>query len=88
MLYLVYESFQDQSLAFGSDRSRFVDNQFTGKRAVEDKNVGPTHQDHHDTLYSLYTLYPVCLAFSYTVQIIGKKWTSFLDPLWGIRHWE
>ncbi|XP_071484351.1 NADH-ubiquinone oxidoreductase 75 kDa subunit, mitochondrial-like [Diadema antillarum] len=32
---------QDQSLAFGSDRSRFVDNQFSGKRAVEDKNVGP-----------------------------------------------
>ncbi|XP_030846441.1 NADH-ubiquinone oxidoreductase 75 kDa subunit, mitochondrial [Strongylocentrotus purpuratus] len=32
---------QDQSMAFGSDRSRFVDNQFTGKRAVEDKNVGP-----------------------------------------------
>ncbi|XP_038044920.1 NADH-ubiquinone oxidoreductase 75 kDa subunit, mitochondrial-like [Patiria miniata] len=32
---------QDQSMAFGSDRSRFTDNQFTGKRAVEDKNVGP-----------------------------------------------
>ncbi len=32
---------QDQSMAFGSDRSRFVDNQFTGKRAVEDKNIGP-----------------------------------------------
>lgn len=32
---------QDQSMAFGSDRSRFVDNQFSGKRAVEDKNVGP-----------------------------------------------
>lgn len=32
---------QDQSMAFGSDRSRFVDNQFTGKRAVQDKNVGP-----------------------------------------------
>ena len=23
---------QDQSMAFGSDRSRFVDNQFSGKR--------------------------------------------------------
>jgi NADH dehydrogenase (ubiquinone) Fe-S protein 1 len=32
---------QDQSMAFGSDRSRFVDNAFTGKRAVEDKNIGP-----------------------------------------------
>lgn len=32
---------QDQSMAFGSDRSRFVDNEFTGKRAVEDKNLGP-----------------------------------------------
>ncbi|XP_076361092.1 NADH dehydrogenase (ubiquinone) 75 kDa subunit [Tachypleus tridentatus] len=32
---------QDQSMAFGSDRSRFVDIDFTGKRAVEDKNVGP-----------------------------------------------
>ncbi|XP_069978159.1 NADH-ubiquinone oxidoreductase 75 kDa subunit, mitochondrial [Penaeus vannamei] len=28
---------QDQSMAFGSDRSRFLDN----KRAVEDKNIGP-----------------------------------------------
>jgi len=32
---------QDQSVAFGSDRSRFTDINFTGKRAVEDKNVGP-----------------------------------------------
>ncbi|KAL9966387.1 hypothetical protein ACROYT_G024449 [Oculina patagonica] len=32
---------QDQSMAFGSDRSRFVDNRFSGKRAVEDKNIGP-----------------------------------------------
>lgn len=32
---------QDQSMAFGSDRSRFVDMDFTGKRAVEDKDVGP-----------------------------------------------
>eukprot|EP00096_Caligus_rogercresseyi_P013464 TRINITY_DN610_c0_g1_i4.p1 TRINITY_DN610_c0_g1~~TRINITY_DN610_c0_g1_i4.p1 ORF type:complete len:717 (-),score=261.67 TRINITY_DN610_c0_g1_i4:143-2293(-) len=29
---------QDQSMAFGSDRSRFTD---PGKRAVEDKNLGP-----------------------------------------------
>ena len=28
-------------MAFGSDRSRFVDNSFEGKRAVEDKNIGP-----------------------------------------------
>ncbi|XP_028401079.1 NADH-ubiquinone oxidoreductase 75 kDa subunit, mitochondrial-like [Dendronephthya gigantea] len=32
---------QDQSMAFGNDRSRFVDNDFSGKRAVEDKNIGP-----------------------------------------------
>ncbi|XP_043276192.1 NADH-ubiquinone oxidoreductase 75 kDa subunit, mitochondrial [Venturia canescens] len=32
---------QDQSMAFGNDRSRFVDIQFTGKRAVEDKDIGP-----------------------------------------------
>ena len=32
---------QDQSMAFGSDRSRFTDNEFVGKRAVEDKNLGP-----------------------------------------------
>ena len=32
---------QDQSMAFGTDRSRFTDNEFTGKRAVEDKNLGP-----------------------------------------------
>jgi NADH dehydrogenase (ubiquinone) Fe-S protein 1 len=28
-------------MAFGSDRSRFVDNSFGGKRSVEDKNIGP-----------------------------------------------
>lgn len=28
---------QDQSMQFGSDRSRFTE----GKRAVEDKNIGP-----------------------------------------------
>jgi len=32
---------QDQSMAFGSDRSRFTDSEFGGKRAVEDKNIGP-----------------------------------------------
>jgi NADH dehydrogenase (ubiquinone) Fe-S protein 1 len=32
---------QDQSMAFGSDRSRFTDVEYTGKRAVEDKNIGP-----------------------------------------------
>lgn len=32
---------QDQSMAFGSDRSRFTDINFSGKRAVEDKDVGP-----------------------------------------------
>lgn len=28
-------------MTFGSDRSRFTDNNFLGKRAVEDKNIGP-----------------------------------------------
>ncbi|XP_065176922.1 NADH-ubiquinone oxidoreductase 75 kDa subunit, mitochondrial-like [Sycon ciliatum] len=32
---------QDQSMAFGSDRSRFTDIAFEGKRAVEDKEIGP-----------------------------------------------
>uniref|UniRef100_A0A915KTC0 NADH-ubiquinone oxidoreductase 75 kDa subunit, mitochondrial n=1 Tax=Romanomermis culicivorax TaxID=13658 RepID=A0A915KTC0_ROMCU len=32
---------QDQSIAFGSDKSRFTDNSYDGKRAVEDKNLGP-----------------------------------------------
>jgi NADH dehydrogenase/NADH:ubiquinone oxidoreductase subunit G len=32
---------QDQSMVFGSDRSRFTDIDHTGKRAVEDKNIGP-----------------------------------------------
>jgi NADH dehydrogenase (ubiquinone) Fe-S protein 1 len=32
---------QDQSMAFGSDRSRFTDIHYEGKRAVEDKNIGP-----------------------------------------------
>jgi len=32
---------QDQSMVFGSDRSRFTDIDYTGKRAVEDKNIGP-----------------------------------------------
>ena len=32
---------QDQSMMFGNDRSRFTDIKFDGKRAVEDKNIGP-----------------------------------------------
>ncbi|KAK2182990.1 hypothetical protein NP493_328g01018 [Ridgeia piscesae] len=32
---------QDQSMVFGSDRSRFVDMDHEGKRAVEDKDIGP-----------------------------------------------
>ncbi|KAK4873929.1 hypothetical protein RN001_013289 [Aquatica leii] len=32
---------QDQSMAFGSDRSRFTDIEYSGKRAVEDKDIGP-----------------------------------------------
>lgn len=32
---------QDLAIRFGSDRTRFTDIHFTGKRAVEDKNLGP-----------------------------------------------
>ena len=32
---------QDQAMAFGSDRSRYLDIDHAGKRAVEDKDVGP-----------------------------------------------
>ena len=32
---------QDQSMVFGSDRSRFQDMNKAGKRAVENKNIGP-----------------------------------------------
>lgn len=32
---------QDQAMAFGSDRSRFQDINHSGKRAVEDKDIGP-----------------------------------------------
>lgn len=32
---------QDQSMAFGNDRSRFVDVKFEGKAAFENKNIGP-----------------------------------------------
>lgn len=32
---------QDQSMTFGMDKSRFTDIDFTGKRATEDKNLGP-----------------------------------------------
>lgn len=32
---------QDQSMMFGSDRSRYTDIHYSGKRAVEDKNLGP-----------------------------------------------
>lgn len=32
---------QDQAMAFGNDRSRYTDNMFSGKRATEDKDLGP-----------------------------------------------
>lgn len=32
---------QDQAMAFGGDRSRFTDIDHAGKRAVEDKDIGP-----------------------------------------------
>ncbi|KAI3385189.1 hypothetical protein SNEBB_003339 [Seison nebaliae] len=35
---------QDQSMVFGSDRSRFTDVNYYGKRAVSDKDIGPVVQ--------------------------------------------
>ena len=47
---------QDQSMAFGSDRSRFTDNEMGGKRAVEDKNIGPLIKTIMTRFVSLLTL--------------------------------
>lgn len=68
---------QDQSMRYGADRGRY--HEISGKRAVEDKNIGPlvkviapvlfdtgttiltsTSLDFHESLYSLYPLYPFC----------------------------
>lgn len=32
---------QDQSMNYGNDKSRFIDHNFSGKRAVENINLGP-----------------------------------------------
>ena len=37
LFFLIKSDLQDQSISYGSDRSRFLE----GKRAVEDKNFGP-----------------------------------------------
>ena len=57
---------QDQSMSFGTDRSRFTDNEFGGKRAVEDKNIGPliktvmTRCIHCTRLPKNSLVFPVC----------------------------
>ncbi|KAJ5149309.1 NADH-ubiquinone oxidoreductase 78 kDa subunit [Penicillium atrosanguineum] len=45
---------QDQSMRYGADRGRF--HETGGKRAVEDKNIGPPGQDLHEPLYPLHSL--------------------------------
>ncbi|XP_015779251.1 PREDICTED: NADH-ubiquinone oxidoreductase 75 kDa subunit, mitochondrial-like [Acropora digitifera] len=57
---------QDQSMAFGSDRSRFVDNKFSGKRAVEDKNVGPL----------IKTIMTRCIHCTRCIRDINEEWIS------------
>lgn len=65
---------QDQSMRYGADRGRF--HELSGKRAVEDKNIGPlvkvghrlnkapnhmlTLIDIYEPLYSLHALCPLC----------------------------
>lgn len=65
---------QDQSMRYGADRGRF--HELSGKRAVEDKNIGPlvkvgyrsskapshmlTLADIHEPLYSLHALCSLC----------------------------
>ncbi|CAL8390270.1 unnamed protein product [Gadus morhua 'NCC'] len=44
---------QDQSMQFGSDAARFTE----GKRAVEDKNIGPPDQNDHDALHPVHALF-------------------------------
>ena len=41
---------QDQAMGYGRADSRYAEN----KRAVEDKNMGPTHQDDHDALHPVH----------------------------------
>lgn len=64
---------QDQSMRYGADRGRF--HEVSGKRAVEDKNIGPLVKvsfsdlppsgyayrsiDIHEPVYSLYTVHPI-----------------------------
>ena len=49
---------QDQSMAFGSDRSRFTDNEMGGKRAVEDKNIGPLIKTIMTRVFNVYPRHP------------------------------
>ena len=64
---------QDQSMRYGADRGRF--HEIRGKRAVEDKNIGPlvkvdnptvtpvqnpnVGEDVYESMYPLYTMYPI-----------------------------
>lgn len=64
---------QDQSMRYGADRGRF--HEMGGKRAVEDKNIGPlikvgngckehfaqmlTPADFHEQVHPLHTMHPI-----------------------------
>ena len=80
---------QDQSMRYGADRGRF--HELEGKRAVEDKNVGPlikvdSHNvqfqeaclqivDLHEQVHSLHTLRPFLQRY---------RWCS---RVWFFRPW-
>merc|ERR1719227_71323 len=61
---------QDQSMAFGSDRSRFTDNEFGGKRAVEDKNFGPLVK----------TVMTRCIQCTRCVRFASELSGNVIDP--------
>lgn len=65
---------QDQSMAFGSDRGRFVDNAFSGKRAVEDKNIGPLVKTIMTRCVGLRSL-----ALDRSYNTCGSHCSSFFD---------
>ena len=46
---------QDQSMYYGVDKSRFVEN----KRQVKEKYMGP-HKNSNDQMYSLYKMCKIC----------------------------
>ena len=72
---------QDQSMAFGSDRGRFVDNAFSGKRAVEDKNIGPLVKTIMTRCVGLRSL-----ALDRSYSTCGSHCSSFFDTAFFVQH--